>query len=108
LFIPMLVVFLRILRDPTTHEPMAAKQAAEFIMSHYFDHMLMLILGGFSISKAFSKYQLEQKMGAIVFSWVGTNPRFFLLELALSCNIGRISTLISLKRLKTRLEGSTL
>eukprot|EP01135_Chromosphaera_perkinsii_P002521 Nk52_evm37s224 gene=Nk52_evmTU37s224 len=76
--IPPLVVLGNIIADDDG-VPLDAEGAAKFIFSKVFDHTLALVLGGFSISAAFSKYEFELVLASWIQRSCGKKPYLFLL-----------------------------
>ncbi|KJE90714.1 hypothetical protein, variant [Capsaspora owczarzaki ATCC 30864] len=109
LAIPPIVVLLEILNDTVvTGDPciannttetvsiLSADAAASRVFSYMFDHTSALILGGFCISAAFSKYEYELWVAAFIQRHVGHKPKLFLLcfmflGLFLSLLIGNVA-----------------
>ena len=84
LMIPALVVFLGVLKD--TQDPsktMSTEAAAQFVLNHIFNHTTMLLLGGYTISGAFSSCRLELRVAAFMQQWLGSAPQLFILAIML-------------------------
>jgi phosphate transporter len=82
LLIPPLVIFLGVLKDPEHgNVPMSTDKAAEFVMNHIFSHMTFLLLGGYTISAAFSRCKLELAVASIMQEQFGKNPNMFILAI---------------------------
>ncbi|CAG8475809.1 1684_t:CDS:2 [Dentiscutata heterogama] len=80
LLVPLLVVCLRVLRShEAPHERLDAREATKLIFSTMFSPVIMLLLGGFAIAGALSKYHIAKMMATIVLSKAGTKPSFVLL-----------------------------
>ncbi|KAF2460362.1 putative plasma membrane phosphate transporter Pho87 [Lineolata rhizophorae] len=80
LIVPFLVVVLQVVRSPDPpHRPLGAKDAANFIFSAMWTPVIMLLLGGFTIAAALSKYNIAKMMATFVLSKAGTRPRTVLL-----------------------------
>ncbi|KAJ1432819.1 Sodium:sulfate symporter transmembrane region-domain-containing protein [Ochromonadaceae sp. CCMP2298] len=77
--IPAMVVLLQVLRDPHSGGIMPVKMAAEFVTNHIFNHTTLLLLGGYTISTAFSRCQLELRLAALMQQYLGNNPPLFIL-----------------------------
>ncbi|KAI5820590.1 SPX domain-containing protein [Pyronema omphalodes] len=76
LLIPFLVVLLRIVRaDEKPHERLETKAATKYIFSAMWTPVIMLLLGGFAIAAALSKYGIAKRMATFVLSRAGTRPR---------------------------------
>lgn len=82
LAIPLLTVLLRVLADEDGRE-LGAKDAAHAVLGHMFGDTAMLVLGGFSISAAFSKYHFELMLARHLQRRLGHRPRLFLLAFML-------------------------
>ena len=84
LLIPPLVVFMRVLRDNTdSNNILPANLAAAFVLEHLFNHTTMLLLGGYTISSAFSRCQLELRLASWLQVTLGHHPRLFILAVML-------------------------
>ncbi|CAG8441608.1 16881_t:CDS:2 [Acaulospora colombiana] len=80
LLIPLMVVCLGVLRtDEAPRQRLVAVNAAKHIFSAMFSPVIMLLLGGFSIAGALSKYHVAKIMATYVLSKAGTKPHFVLL-----------------------------
>lgn len=80
LLVPFLVVILRIVcSDQKPHHRLGAKAAAQYIFSAMWTPVIMLLLGGFAIAAALSKYHIAKIIATFVLSKAGTRPRTVLL-----------------------------
>lgn len=80
LFIPFLIVILPVLKDPkdgTT--PMDTVSASQFILSTMWSSVIMLLLGGFTLAAALSKYNIAKMLSTYILASAGTNPAIILL-----------------------------
>ena len=78
--IPFLVVLLRIVgSEEKPYVRLSAREAAPYIFSAMWTPVIMLLLGGFTIAAALSKYQIAKVMATFVLSKAGTRPRTVLL-----------------------------
>jgi anion transporter len=103
LIIPFSVVILGILAD-ASGTPLTADQASKTAFGFMFNDTIMLILGGFSISAAFSKCNFELKLASIIQKAFGNRPKLFLLAFMLlgcflSCWISNIAAPVLLTSL---------
>jgi phosphate transporter len=78
LLVPFLIVLLGVLRD-NEGERMPASMAARYIFSSMFNSVIVLLLGGFTIAAALSKYDIAKRMASAVLSHAGTRPSTVLL-----------------------------
>lgn len=79
LLIPLLIVVLPVLKnnpDGTLMEPI---QASQFILSTMWSSVIMLLLGGFTLAAALSKYNVAKVLSTYILSSAGTNPKIILL-----------------------------
>ncbi|ETK85453.1 hypothetical protein, variant 3 [Phytophthora nicotianae CJ01A1] len=84
LLVPPLVVFLHILNDKAhPNNLLTAKQSAKEVMSMLVNHTTILIMGGYSISAAFSKCQIELYIAAFLQRRFKKSPNLFLLAIML-------------------------
>ncbi|KAK3066984.1 low-affinity phosphate transporter, partial [Teratosphaeriaceae sp. CCFEE 6253] len=80
LLVPFLVVVLRVVRSDTLpHHRLASKPAASYVFAAMWTPVIMLLLGGFTIAAALSKYNIAKMMATFVLSKAGTKPRTVLL-----------------------------
>lgn len=80
LLVPFLVVILDVVRsDDVPHQRLSSKQAASYIFAAMWTPVIMLLLGGFTIAAALSKYNIAKMMATFVLSKAGTKPRTVLL-----------------------------
>ena len=76
LLIPFLVVVLRIMREEEKpHHRLGSKEATQAVFSAMWTPVIMLLLGGFTIAAALSKYHIAKMMATFVLSKAGTKPR---------------------------------
>ncbi|KAI8972505.1 SPX domain-containing protein [Pilobolus umbonatus] len=80
LMIPFLIVPMGILRNSDGTE-MAAKAAAKSVFQSMFSGTIMMLLGGFAIAAALSKYAIAKAFASHVLSRAGTRPRWVLLAI---------------------------
>lgn len=103
LCIPLFTVLLGILADPTG-TPLTADKASKAAFGFMFNDTIMLIIGGFSISAAFSKCNFELRLAAVIQRHFGDSPKLFLLAFMmlgafLSCWISNIAAPVLLTTL---------
>ncbi|KAF9919111.1 low-affinity phosphate transporter [Lobosporangium transversale] len=80
LLVPLLVVMLRVMRtDDEEHARLDSHTAAKKIFSLMFSPVIMLLLGGFAIAAAMSKFHIAKAMATVVLSKAGTRPSAVLL-----------------------------
>ncbi|KAJ6260322.1 hypothetical protein Dda_4547 [Drechslerella dactyloides] len=80
LMIPFFGVVLRVCReDAKPHARLEAKAAAKYIFAAMWTPAIMLLLGGFTIAAALSKYHIAKLIATKVLSMAGTKPRTVLL-----------------------------
>lgn len=80
LMIPFLVVPLGIMRNADGTQ-MAAKAASKAVFQSMFSGTIMMLLGGFSLAAALSKYGIAKAFASHVLSRAGTRPRYVLLAI---------------------------
>jgi len=80
MLVPFLVVVLRVVRsDEIPHRRLESKAAASYVFSAMWTPVIMLLLGGFTIAAALSKYNIAKMMATFVLSKAGTKPRTVLI-----------------------------
>ncbi|KAL8735253.1 MAG: hypothetical protein Q9181_002885 [Wetmoreana brouardii] len=80
LLVPFLVVILRIVRsDDHPRHRLDPPAATKYVFSSMWTPVIMLLLGGFTIAAALSKYNIAKLMATFVLSKAGNKPRTVLL-----------------------------
>ncbi|KAI4115838.1 MAG: hypothetical protein LQ345_003635 [Seirophora villosa] len=80
LLVPFFVVILRIVRsDDEPHHRLEPPEATKYVFASMWTPVIMLLLGGFTIAAALSKYNIAKLMATFVLSKAGTKPRTVLL-----------------------------
>ena len=76
MLIPFLVVILRVMRtEDRPHRRLGPKEATKLVFAAMWTPVIMLLLGGFTIAAALSKYHIAKRMATFVLSKAGTRPR---------------------------------
>jgi len=80
LLVPFLAVTLDVVRSDTEpRQRLGSKQAAGYVFAAMWTPVIMLLLGGFTIAAALSKYNIAKMMATFVLSKAGTKPKTVLL-----------------------------
>ncbi|OBZ89073.1 Low-affinity phosphate transporter PHO91 [Choanephora cucurbitarum] len=79
--IPFLIVPLQIMRNTSTGEVLTAKAAAKAVFASMFSGTIMMLLGGFALAAALSKYGIAKAFASHVLSRAGTRPMWVLLAI---------------------------
>ena len=80
LLVPFLVVILRIERsEDKPYHRLGSKEATKVVFASMWTPVIMLLLGGFTIAAALSKYHIAKMMATLVLSKAGTKARTVLL-----------------------------
>ncbi|CAK7909309.1 low-affinity phosphate transporter Pho91p [[Candida] anglica] len=80
LLIPMLIVSCGILKNDNG-TPMEAEAASKYILSTMWNSVILLLLGGFTLAAALSKYHIAKLISTWILSKAGTNPSIVLLTI---------------------------
>ncbi|KAG9230526.1 SPX domain-containing protein [Amylocarpus encephaloides] len=76
LLVPFLCVVLRVVRsDDKPHHRLDASAATKYIFAAMWTPVIMLLLGGFTVAAALSKYDIAKRIATFVLSKAGTRPR---------------------------------
>ncbi|QPG74718.1 hypothetical protein FOA43_002051 [Brettanomyces nanus] len=78
LLVPFLIVVFDVLKDAETGEPLDAVEASKFICSTMWSPIILLLLGGFSLAAALSKYNLDKIACTFLLSKVPQHPVYVL------------------------------
>ncbi|KAI4215725.1 MAG: hypothetical protein LQ351_001712, partial [Letrouitia transgressa] len=80
ILVPFLVVVLQVVRsDESPYHRLDKKAATNYVFASMWTPVIMLLLGGFTIAAALSKYSIAKLMATFVLSKAGTRPRTVLL-----------------------------
>ena len=79
LLIPLLIVVFPVLKDQQSLKPLSAIQSSQFILSTMWSSVIMLLLGGFTLAAALSKYNIAKVLSTYILSSAGTNPQVILI-----------------------------
>ena len=80
ILVPFLVVVLRIERsEDKPHHRLETKEATKVVFASMWTPVIMLLLGGFTIAAALSKYHIAKMMATFVLSKAGTKARTVLI-----------------------------
>lgn len=76
LLVPFLAVVLQVVRsDEKPHHRLSPKNATKYVFAAMWTPVIMLLLGGFTIAAALSKYHIAKLLATFVLSKAGTRPR---------------------------------
>lgn len=78
LLVPFLLVVLSVLKDPDTGEVLSAVDASKFICATMWSPIILLLLGGFTLAAALSKYNLDKIACTFLLSKVPQHPVYVL------------------------------
>ena len=80
LLVPFLTVVLQVVKqDEKPHHRLDPKAATKYIFAAMWTPVIMLLLGGFTIAAALSKFHIAKMMATFVLSKAGTRPRTVLI-----------------------------
>ncbi|KAI9013901.1 SPX domain-containing protein [Phycomyces nitens] len=80
LLVPLLIVTLRVMRsEDGNFTRLSAPEATKRVFASMFSPVIMLLLGGFTIAGALSKFGIAKSMATFVLSKAGTRPNRVLL-----------------------------
>ncbi|MCO5565563.1 hypothetical protein L7F22_019237 [Adiantum nelumboides] len=80
LLVPFLVVVLQVARtDDIEDRRMSASETTKWIFSQMFQPNMVLLLGGFTLAAALSKYSIDKILAQKVLRYAGTRPSIVLL-----------------------------
>lgn len=86
MLIPLVAVPLGILQDPVTGGVANPVVSSRIMLSHIFDHVQILVLGGLTIAKALAKTHLEVYAATWLHNMTAHRPALYLLGvMVLSC-----------------------
>lgn len=89
LLLPFLLVVLNVLKNPDTGEVFDAQEASKFICAAMWSPIILLLLGGFTLAAALSKYNLDKYACTFLLSKVQQRPAPILFSILV------VSTLVS-------------
>lgn len=75
MMVPLLVVTCLVLKNSAGDGPMEASLAASYILAQMWSSTLMILLGGFTLAAALSKYNVAKIVSSYMLAAAGTKPR---------------------------------
>ncbi|RPA86965.1 SPX-domain-containing protein [Ascobolus immersus RN42] len=78
MLVPFLVVVFRVLRDDVSKVRLEPKDASKTIFAAMWTPVIMLLLGGFTIAAALSKYDIAKLFATTILNKAGTKPKVVL------------------------------
>lgn len=79
LMVPMLIVVLPVLKDANDNHILTATESSQYILSAMWSSVIMLLLGGFTLAAALSKYNIAKVLSTHILASAGSNPKVILL-----------------------------
>lgn len=79
--IPLLVVACKVLKATDGDGAMDAADASTYILGQMWSSTLMILLGGFTLAAALSKYNIAKVVSSYILAIAGTKPRNVLLAI---------------------------
>ncbi|CCH42708.1 putative membrane protein [Wickerhamomyces ciferrii] len=80
LLVPLLIVVFGVLKNEDG-ERLSPEASSKFIFSAMWSSVIMLLLGGFTLAAALSKYNIAKILSTWILSKAGTNPKIILLTI---------------------------
>lgn len=81
LMVPLLVVACKVLKNTAGDGPMDAADASSYILKQMWSSTLMILMGGFTLAGALSKYNIAKVVSSWMLAFAGTKPRNVLLAI---------------------------
>lgn len=75
MLVPLLVVTCQVLKAEDGNGPMDAASASSYILAQMWSSTLMILMGGFTLAAALSKYNVAKIVSSFMLSAAGTQPR---------------------------------
>ena len=81
LLIPLLVVTMKVCKVDGSDEPMDGVTASQYILSTMWNSTIMILIGGFTLAAALSKYNIAKVLSSYILAFAGTKPRNVLISI---------------------------
>lgn len=81
LLIPLLIVCFGVLKDLDTGAVLNLEDSAKYIFSTMWSSIIMLLLGGFTLAAALTKYNIAKLISTWILSKAGTDPKIVLITI---------------------------
>ncbi|CAK7897126.1 inorganic phosphate transporter Pho87p [[Candida] anglica] len=81
MLVPFLVVTCKVLKNPNGVGHMSGPAASAYIFSQMWSSVIMLLMGGFTLAAALSKYNIAKVVSSYILAAAGTKPRNVLLAI---------------------------
>lgn len=80
MLVPLLVVTCKVLKDDDG-TAMSGPDASKYILSTMWSSVIMLLMGGFTLAAALSKYNIAKVISSYILAIAGTKPRNVLISI---------------------------
>lgn len=87
MLLPALAVILKVQRNPVTGEVLNTKDATKEIFKNFFSHNIMLLIGGFTMAAALSKYGVTKSIAHAILKRSSKKPRWVILVNMIICTL---------------------
>lgn len=81
MLVPLLVVTCKVLKNEDDGKPMSGPDASKYILSTMWSSVIMLLMGGFTLAAALSKYNIAKVISSYILAVAGTKPRNVLISI---------------------------
>ncbi|KAK6198725.1 phosphate permease [Scheffersomyces amazonensis] len=81
MLVPLLCVTCKVIKVTGTDTPMDAADAATYILGTMWNSTIMILVGGFTLAAALSKYNIAKVISSYILAFAGTKPRNVLISI---------------------------
>ncbi|KAK7679866.1 member of the phosphate permease [Cerrena zonata] len=75
MLVPLLIVTCKVLKDDDGNA-MTGEAASKYILGTMWSSVIMLLMGGFTLAAALSKYNIAKVISSYILAAAGTKPRY--------------------------------
>lgn len=81
MLVPFLTVACKVLKDEKTDKAMSGPDASKYILGTMWSSVIMLLMGGFTLAGALSKYNIAKVISSYILAVAGTKPKNVLISI---------------------------
>ena len=81
MLVPLLAVTCKVCKIDGTDTPMEASDASKLVLGAMWNSTVMILMGGFTLAAALSKYNVAKVVSSFMLAFAGTNPKYVLLAI---------------------------